>query len=262
MRFAFIPAFVAVQLAMLPCGQAQSDDLAKRIQTGVDLIKLGCGTGLASQKTEVKGNVGGNITLANPKDAGVAAGASVNYTKEEAQGLVAALKKELDTNALKLSEKQIDCMKPYVDAIFRELFPEKRSQRGDLRDALSNLHISVKSTVRTRPEEGYWKDSVTREVFVSDGVITIVNEEVTFTGRLADVQREIDLFQYLSHITDTSIGRPETVLRVHCLMTHCMAAKYNSGGPGYRSWVGLIYVKAGVDYKPLKEALERVIAFF
>jgi hypothetical protein len=144
MRIAFIPAFVALQLAMMAYAQAQTDDLAKRIQTGVDLIKLGCGTGQASQKTEVKGNVGGSITLAKPTDAGVAAGASVNYTKEEAQGLVAALKKEMDTNTVKLSEKQIDCMKPYLDAIFKELFPQ---QKSDFDRPNASLTIETSFTV-------------------------------------------------------------------------------------------------------------------
>lgn len=67
------------------------------------------------------GGVSGSLTLSRPP--GVEAGATVSFTKEEAQGLVAALQKELTDNAVKLSEKQIDCMKPYIDVIFKELFP-------------------------------------------------------------------------------------------------------------------------------------------
>jgi len=107
-------------------GQQQSD-LNHRIEQGISLIKLGCGTGTSSGDVKVTGNLSGLITVT--KLPGVSAGASVVYSKDEAEGLLAALKKEVDAGTLTFSEKQLDCMKPYVDAIFRELFPPPKPEQ-------------------------------------------------------------------------------------------------------------------------------------
>jgi hypothetical protein len=100
---------------------AQSDN--ERINQGVELIKLGCGTGVSSHTTVSNGGISGGLTLrAAP---GIAASGAISYTTKEAQGLVAALKEEVSDNATKLSEDQIKCMKPYIDRIFDVLFPPK-----------------------------------------------------------------------------------------------------------------------------------------
>jgi len=82
----------------------------------------------------------------------VDAGATVQYTKDEAQGLVAALQKELTDSSVKLSEKQLDCMKPYIDAIFKELFPGQKSEGEGIRNSLESLHTALAATMRTSSE--------------------------------------------------------------------------------------------------------------
>lgn len=113
-------AIVAVPLIGIGPAHAQTSD-SDRIQQGVALIKLGCGTGTSSEKTEVRAGASGSLTLRRLP--GAQASGDIVYSKNEAQGLIAALQKELGAGAVALSIKQIDCMKPYVDRIFDILFP-------------------------------------------------------------------------------------------------------------------------------------------
>lgn len=124
-----IPGLGVLLLFFAPAAYAQAPELKQRIQTGVDLIKLGCGTGRSEQKVEISGGAGGSLTLKAPPS--LQAGGNVLYSKTEAQGLVAALQKEVSEGSLRLSEKQIDCMKPYIDAIFKELFPGGTQPRSE-----------------------------------------------------------------------------------------------------------------------------------
>jgi hypothetical protein len=93
-------------LPWLGVGAQENTDRSSRIRTGVDLIKLGCGTGQTEKKTQVSGTANGGISV--KRLFGVEAGATVNYSKTEAQGLISALQKELSVEAIQLSEKQID----------------------------------------------------------------------------------------------------------------------------------------------------------
>jgi hypothetical protein len=127
-RFSHMTALFA-QCLLSSVSYAQTPELNQRIQTGIVLIKLGCGTGVESQHTTVSGNISGSLTLTKPP--GIDAGGKVEYTKDEAQGLVIALRKELTDTTL--SVKQLECMKPYTDAIFKELFPDKPTGRTESR---------------------------------------------------------------------------------------------------------------------------------
>src|SRR5215831_16269346 len=99
---------------------AQTTDVDPKIRTGEDLIKLACGTGSAESKLTVDGKTGLDISL--KKLLSFEGGGSVTYTGSEAQGLVVALKKEMNSDVVNLSKAQMDCMKPYADRIFDVLF--------------------------------------------------------------------------------------------------------------------------------------------
>jgi len=115
-------AYIAISVALLlpKIGATEIDNT--RIKSGVELIKLGCGTGASSSDLQVKGAGSGSLTLG--KGSGANASAQITYSQEEAQGLLAALTKEINSGTLALSEKQMDCMKPYVDRIFETIFPK------------------------------------------------------------------------------------------------------------------------------------------
>ncbi|MBR0876942.1 hypothetical protein JQ608_06960 [Bradyrhizobium liaoningense] len=236
---------------------AQSDDLNKRIEAGVSLIKLGCGTGSASQKTEVKGNVGGRITLLKPTDASADAGASVNFSKEEAQGLVAALQKELTDGAVKLSERQLDCMKPYIDRIFKELFPDQKSeQRDEKRLALEALHTAIRSAVRREYVPNVGDPSRTYSIVINDGFININNSDSSYFGRLSDLKPDVEYVRMFDH-NDKST---HSMVRLHCLMSECITQRRNARE--FRKTAALVYLKNEVDPKPLQAAFARVIRLF
>ena len=103
--------------------QQLTADQRSRINIGINLIKLGCGTGSSREKAEVSGEVEGSLSLR--KIPGVSAGGKVEYSTEEAQGLASALQKELTAEGAKLSQAQLDCMKPYIEKIFAVIFPEQ-----------------------------------------------------------------------------------------------------------------------------------------
>jgi hypothetical protein len=98
-----------------------SNNQEHRIQLGVDLIKLGCGTGSSSKKTEVKAH--GDLSFTLRKLPGADVGGDIDYTAEDAQGLVAALNKTITGDSVHLSEDQLACMKPYIKRIFDIVIP-------------------------------------------------------------------------------------------------------------------------------------------
>ena len=113
---------IALLLTLFCSLNANATDADDRIRAGVQLIKLGCGTGVESSKVVVSGSVAGSLTL--KKVPGVEVGGDISYTKQEAQGLIAALTKTVNPDSVALSKKQMDCMKPYIDRIFDILFPK------------------------------------------------------------------------------------------------------------------------------------------
>jgi hypothetical protein len=113
---------IALLLTLFCSLNANATDVDDRITAGVQLIKLGCGTGVESSKVVVSGSVAGSLTL--KKVPGVEVGGDISYTKQEAQGLIAALTKTVNADSVDLSKKQMDCMKPYIDRIFDILFPK------------------------------------------------------------------------------------------------------------------------------------------
>ena len=112
----------ALLLTLFCSLNANATDVDDRIRAGVQLIKLGCGTGVESSKVVVSGSVAGSLTL--KKVPGVEVGGDISYTNQEAQGLIAALTKTVNPNSVDLSKKQMDCMKPHIDRIFDILFPK------------------------------------------------------------------------------------------------------------------------------------------
>lgn len=102
--------------------QQLTPDQEKRVEIGINLIKLGCGTGSSNKKAEVTGT--GDISLTLKKLPGVSTGGTVTYSTEEAQGLAIALQKEITSETAKFSEAQIDCMKPYIKRVFDLVLPD------------------------------------------------------------------------------------------------------------------------------------------
>jgi hypothetical protein len=114
-------------LQLFEVAGAQTDEA--RIKQGVELIKLGCGTGVSSQKFEIKGGTSGSLTL--KRLPGAEGHGDITYSKEEATGLAEALQDEITSESVHLSEKQIDCMKPRIDRIFDVLFPPPKAGAGN-----------------------------------------------------------------------------------------------------------------------------------
>ncbi|MCA1381690.1 hypothetical protein [Bradyrhizobium sp. BRP23] len=248
-RLLFV-GLVALQSIGIGLAHAQSDDLARRIELGMRLIKVGCPTGSATQKTEVKGNATGRITLLRPADA--SADASVNFTKEEAHGLVAALQKEVTDSGVKLSERQLDCLKPYIDRIFEELFPNKKSgTRDEKRLALADLHTAFRKIARHAYGEQIGPP-LTYGVSINDDKIEISNRSSAYWARLGDLKPEPE---FVTHAP----GLPH--LRLYCLLSDCVSQVYKDGNSEKRSYAP-VYVKIGADPKPLENAFARVIRLY
>jgi hypothetical protein len=145
---------VLTSVALLPSSHAQALD--DRIKQGVELIKLACGTGTSSNRFDISGDARGSITLRRLP--GATAGGSITYSKEEAQGLISALKKEVNSESLQLSAKQIDCMKPYADRIFDALFPRPPQQKH------VPVHAPVKKAVPQASNVGMHRFEVPADV--------------------------------------------------------------------------------------------------
>jgi hypothetical protein len=118
-----VAAGIAVLLALPVRAEQLTPDQERRINLGVSLIKLGCGTGVSKDQTQITGTADASLTL--KKMPGVSVGGQVTYNTEEAQGLVATLQKEVSDNATTLSVAQLTCMRPYVDRIFAMVFPDQ-----------------------------------------------------------------------------------------------------------------------------------------
>jgi hypothetical protein len=133
--------------------QQLTPDQEKRINIGVTLIKLGCGTGSSREHTEISGTADVSLTLRKPP--GISAGGQVAYSIEEAQGLVASLQKVLTDEAAQLSAAQLDCMRPYIQKIFAMVFPDQKPAQtsGDGRpDAPVSIRLVSSAT---QPLDGY-----------------------------------------------------------------------------------------------------------
>lgn len=121
-------------------------DAQQRIQQGVDIIKLACGTGSGKNRLELSGNADGSLMLKTLPSLAVAG--KVAYSKQEAQGLIAALSDHINSETIALSSKQIDCMKPYVDRIFNILFPLNQNEFSLEDDIVSKDAGARRSAIR------------------------------------------------------------------------------------------------------------------
>lgn len=119
MQLAFVVAAVQSSAAV---AQQLTDEQQGRIEVGMRLIKLGCGTDLSQDRTQVTAGGQGSFTLR--KLPGFTAGGQVAYAKADAHGLVANLEREITDNVRSLSQYQIDCMRPYVARIFATIYPD------------------------------------------------------------------------------------------------------------------------------------------
>jgi hypothetical protein len=106
--------------------QQLTADQEKRIEIGINLIKLGCGTGSTHEKAEVRGT--GDLSLSLKQLPGIKGGGNIEYSNEEAQGLASALQKEITAEGAKLSQSQLECMKPYIQKIFAVILPDQPYQ--------------------------------------------------------------------------------------------------------------------------------------
>jgi hypothetical protein len=122
-------ATAAISACILLCSAsvAQTPEEDAKIKAGVEVIKLACGTGSNERKLMIDGKADLSVTLR--KLPGFEGEGTISYSSSEAQGLVAALRQEFNTEVANLSKAQIDCMKPYADKIFDVLFPPPTLQR-------------------------------------------------------------------------------------------------------------------------------------
>jgi hypothetical protein len=181
--------------------RAQTD--RERIAQGVELIKLGCGTG-TSRTVSVQGDASEGLTLRAP--AGDSSGAGITYNKEETQGLIAALKKELTDNAEHLSEVQIQCMKPYIDRIFDLIIPRQPEiPPAQLQFAkLNQLAEQFDSQVRKRVQGVHFIPTSDQNChMLQQQILMVVNPQADFVSQLHQVSPQADLpylQQYENHL--------------------------------------------------------------
>lgn len=106
--------------------QAANDKIAQ----GVRVIRDLCGTGVSrSTQQQYVGKVEGGITLRRLP--GASAEGSITYSTTEAEGLAGALQKELTQAGERLSQSQIECMKPYIDRILDAILGPQRFGKTD-----------------------------------------------------------------------------------------------------------------------------------
>lgn len=118
MRFTIL-ALMTVSLAVPTNVYAQDDKIARASHA----IKEFCGVeGNRLTQTEAEGHVQGGLSLTKLPE--LNAGASVNYTDREAKGIAGAVYKELNENAMRLSQTQIECMKPSIGRILDAILME------------------------------------------------------------------------------------------------------------------------------------------
>jgi hypothetical protein len=130
-------------------GQQLTADQNKRIEFGINLIKLGCGTGSSHEKTEITGS--GNISLTLSKPSGITEGGRINYSIEEAQGLATSLQGVITAERIRLSEEQLNCMKPYIEKIFAFIFPDQQTAPASAKSSASMVLLPSE----TQPLDGY-----------------------------------------------------------------------------------------------------------
>lgn len=95
----------------------------ERIQQGLALIKTGCNTNTPNETTVTQGGAPGAGGIVLKRVPGAPSSGTLTLSKEESQGLIEALKRELSSGSTAMSAKQIDCMKPYVDRILEAIAP-------------------------------------------------------------------------------------------------------------------------------------------
>jgi hypothetical protein len=121
---------VSATAILLVHSAAHSQDmpLQERIKIGTDAIKLGCGVQNTASKVDVQAAADGSITLKQLPSAAV--NGQVHYTSRETVGLIAAFQQTISAEGARLSEKQLDCMKTYVDRIVNAVLPAAESEQA------------------------------------------------------------------------------------------------------------------------------------
>lgn len=106
-----------------PASAQTSPASPDRIQQGLALIKTGCSTDTPNETTVTQGGAPGAGGIVLKRVPGAPSPGTLMLSKEESQGLIDALKRELSSGSTSMSAKQIDCMKPYVDRILEAIAP-------------------------------------------------------------------------------------------------------------------------------------------
>src|SRR5215472_17118215 len=127
--------WAAVLSSVIAHNSALADDMNERIQIGISLIKLACGTGTTGQTLAVEKKSDSGVTLkalssngSEQKNEPKPTQKSVSFSKNEFQGLVLALNKEFTEAAANFSKVQMECMRPYVQRIFDLVIPPQKPQ--------------------------------------------------------------------------------------------------------------------------------------
>jgi hypothetical protein len=149
--------------------QQLTADQVKRIDVGINLIKLGCGTGSSRGKVEISGGAEASLTL--KKLPGITGSGNVENSTEEAQGLASALQKEITAEGAKISQSQLECMKPYIQKIFAVIFPDQTpSSKGE-------------SQTSIEPDDSKSENLVQQEfVLVGGQSIFLTKDKVVFSA--------------------------------------------------------------------------------
>ncbi len=95
----------------------------ERIRQGLALIRTGCSTDTPNETTVTQGGAPGAGGIVLKRVPGAPSPGTLMLSKEESQGLIDALKRELAAGSATMSAKQMDCMKPFVDRITEAIAP-------------------------------------------------------------------------------------------------------------------------------------------
>jgi hypothetical protein len=119
MKILLLTAVCAWLFATPSFGQTAS--LEDRIKIATNAVKLGCGVESKASDIEIHAEADGSITLKKLPSA--SAKGQLHYSNKETLGLLAAFQTQITSEGEKLSEKQLDCMKKFVDRIIDAVLP-------------------------------------------------------------------------------------------------------------------------------------------
>jgi hypothetical protein len=198
--------FLAITILLVDQRLVYAQTDRERIAQGVELIKLACGTG-TSRSIEVNSGGSEGLTLHAPPS--ISGGKDITYSKEETQGLIAALKRETTDNAEHLSEVQIQCMKPYIDRIFDLIIPPKTETPP------VELQYAKLNQVRTRVQGVHFIPTADQNChMLQQQILFIANPQLDFTSQLRQVSSKADLpylQQYEDHLRANFANKDHTL---------------------------------------------------